>query len=470
MTLPRPLLCTLLLLAGCSESAVPTATGDDDSSSGEPTTGSSSLPPSTTGAGNESTSSTGLPDTEDGTSGGDGSSSSAGASVCGDGVVEGTETCDDGNTEDGDACRFDCRIAFEVLGTSSFHSGTEGVFEVVVDDDGVAWMAGGVRGQGTLTVAPLVLAYAPDSGFMPAWHPALAEEHTLSAIALHPTGDILVTGALTVGEEQDGTLARFDFPDPPLDPGIAPVWSLTHDGPDEGSEIANRDYAHDVAVNDEGQVYAAYSSREPDEGTDIRISKYDADGAELWSWLYTGAGHDDDFPRKLALAPNGDVVFGGLSSEAPGSEGGILGRLSPEGEPLAIETALPDQVFALDVDADGVTAGGIRWIQRRTPTLDDVVFTDTTPGFDVIYGIRAFEGGVAAAGGIGVVGEQFNVFVAAWTTQGDPIWTDTYGHESGLNDVGRDLAFGPDGTLFVVGFEEVIGEDDNVFVRRYAFP
>ena len=31
-------------------------------------------------------------------------------SVCGDGILEGSEACDDGNVTDGDGCRADCSI------------------------------------------------------------------------------------------------------------------------------------------------------------------------------------------------------------------------------------------------------------------------------------------------------------------------------------------------------------------------
>ena len=466
MIAPRLAPLTLLSLLGCTGPVV-ASPGDETSSSTDP--GTTVDPSTSTSTGHADP----PPDAESGvassTARGADESSSGATAICGDGVVEGDETCDDGNTEDGDACRFDCQLAFEVLGTDSYHAATEGVFSVVVDDEGVAWMAGGVRVPGEAT-DPLVLAYLPVGGFSTAWRPGTAGEDSLSAIALHPSGDLLVTGSVEVGDDRDGTLARFAFPDPPRMPDVLPVWSLAYDGPDEGSEIANRDFAHDVAVDAQGQVYAAYSSREPGEGTDIRITKYDPDGIELWSWGYGGAGQDDDFPRKLVLAPNGDVLFGGVSVESGGGESGILGRVSPQGEPLAIETDLPEEVFSLDADGDGVTAAGIRWIERRTAMLDRVVFSDTDPGFDVAYGIRAFEGGVVVAGGLGVPGEQYNAFVGAWTFEGEVVWTDTYGHESGLNDVARDVAFGPDGTLFVVGTEEVIGEDDNVFVRRYALP
>jgi cysteine-rich repeat protein len=38
-----------------------------------------------------------------------GSSTAAVASVCGDGIVDPPETCDDGNVADGDGCSAECR-------------------------------------------------------------------------------------------------------------------------------------------------------------------------------------------------------------------------------------------------------------------------------------------------------------------------------------------------------------------------
>ncbi len=133
--------CTLVLL-GCSASPPGGADGDSTAAGGSssgtttgapttepeiPTTSASTSDPDTTGSTGttDTTGSTGSTDTtsastttapgsttlDDDTSSGTGTTAAA---VCGDGVVDLGEACDDGNLNDEDACASDCSQAFAV--------------------------------------------------------------------------------------------------------------------------------------------------------------------------------------------------------------------------------------------------------------------------------------------------------------------------------------------------------------------
>ncbi len=457
-----PVCCLLGWVTACSDPLVSAQEADESSSTqgvgetplpsgDESTTRSDSSPASTT-----------IPPSETGTdaSSEGGDSSTGDTSVCGDGIIDGQETCDDGNAEDGDACRADCRLAFEILDMSQFHVGNDLVFEVAVDPRGTAWAAGVSATESG--VDAIVLSVTPDGQIDPFWHSVTPGDDDFSSVALLPGGDIVTAGGFTEDGDRDGRLMRLTTPG-------QVSWIHDYDGPDDGDSVATRDYAHDVAVNGAGELLVAYSSREIGEGSDIRISKYDEAGGELWSWTYAGTAHDDDAPAKLVIAPDGDVVFGGYSQEAGEPRGGVLGRVSDDGELRALQTSLPDRVFALGVDADGVVAVGEGWIERRSRDLQDVVYTDLNPGFDYGFGVTPIAGGFVISGGVGVTGEQSNAFVGAWGNDGSPWWSDTYDNpEASLNDVARDSALAPDGSLVVVGTTLEIGASSNIFVRRYG--
>jgi cysteine-rich repeat protein len=86
-----------LLLLGCPGGHVDDATSEVEASSS--TTADSS---SSTSEGSSSSATTTI---------GEGTMSEGGGAVCGDGIVEGAEACDDGNSRDDDACLSNCELA-----------------------------------------------------------------------------------------------------------------------------------------------------------------------------------------------------------------------------------------------------------------------------------------------------------------------------------------------------------------------
>ena len=134
----RPLLPVVTLLAtGCVVESIdaiiaergvtdcPSSSGESsgslDTSTGTSTGTSSDTSQDSSGSSNTSTSTSG---TGDESSGSSGNSSSTGPSlpVCGDGVVEGDETCDDGNAMPGDGCQ-ECAKDSIVFVTSEVYQG-----------------------------------------------------------------------------------------------------------------------------------------------------------------------------------------------------------------------------------------------------------------------------------------------------------------------------------------------------------
>jgi len=451
-----------LLPAACSDPVVSSAGSAGGTSSGSDT-GSTTIggTPATVGDASSSDTTSG-PSASSTDGGSQGDSSSSSTPICGDGQVDGDEECDDGTAKDGGACRADCRLAFEVLGTRSFHAGGEEGTALAFDRGGVAWVTARASGKEPNADDPLVLSADAMGVLEPAWNPSTASDDGLYSIAIHPSGDLVVAGETNPGGNSDGMLARV------RQDGTV-VWSLQYDGSDSGSAIADEDYATDVAVNAAGEVFAAYTIREIGEAEDIRIVKYDEEGADQWDWTYSVSPNESDGTRDLVLAPNGDLLFCAVATDFDVGRNAIVGRLSTAGELLALETLEHYDIRSLALDDEGITLLGPRWLERRSLDLQTVIFSDTQAGFDSGGAITSYNGGIVVAGRFDAAEQRpRQMFVGAWSYDGAPLWSDVYaGGALAHAALAHDLAFALDGTLWVVGTVFTEASDADVVIRRY---
>jgi len=72
---------------------------------------------------------------------------------------------------------------------------------------------------------------------------------------------------------------------------------------------------------------------------DIFVSKFDADGKEIWSEIYTSIGVDDDFAEYLIETSDGNyLICGSTSDEASGDTDGFLLKITTSGVEIFNET------------------------------------------------------------------------------------------------------------------------------------
>lgn len=129
---PALLLCLSTLVIGCNDDGPPSE--DDVGNTGE-TTESSTDDGDTTTSTESTESSTDTNDTTNLDTDSTDSSETGPDPVCGDGVVEGDEQCDDGNTFDNDACKSDCTPA--ICGDGIIQVGVENCDDSnMLDGDG----------------------------------------------------------------------------------------------------------------------------------------------------------------------------------------------------------------------------------------------------------------------------------------------------------------------------------------------
>ena len=94
--------------------------------------------------------------------------------------------------------------------------------------------------------------------------------------------------------------------------GVREEWARIY----ESRTLPSWDYATDLAVDKEGNVYVTGYSTNMPHGTDYYTIKYDADGNEIWSEYFNGEVNGDDLAQKIALDSEGNVYVGGSSTGA----------------------------------------------------------------------------------------------------------------------------------------------------------
>lgn len=448
------------------------ATGESSTSAGATTASTGTdEPASSTGAADESTAG------EASTSGDSGTGDTTGGfppAVCGDGRIEGDEECDDRNDDPDDGCDNDCNASGVVLWTRTWNGRDDDndlAAGVAVAPDGAVWIAGTSRTGGTRVA--FLHRYAPDGSLQLELSLPDGSEQTVTDLALDDTGALYMAG------DSGGAawVVRYD------DAG-AEQWRYTRDpeGFDELTAVA-------VAVGPSG-VWACGNERQSEgtEGRDAWLVRLDAAGDVAWEGGYAGEPGEDAFGLAIAEAAAGGVVVGGSQAGRSTSfdawlrlydaDGGVVWTRSESGGGGFTEERV--RAVAVDVAGDIVVTGGSEtatgervWTRKYAPD-GEVVWTRTWGGPKMITGggrdlVLTETGDVVIVGELGVLGQGADIFVRRYTGDGDfELWTSRYSGEAMLNDFGSAVAVAPDGSIYAAGRTVVLGQGDDVWLRKLS--
>lgn len=466
--LPLALTSALLVLAcGDDTQQEPTSgtttTGEADSTSTGPTPTSTTVEPTTTTTADASTT---APD------------STGPVTECGNGIVEDGEECDDQNVLDDDDCSSACTIPFVELWTVTYDGGDADVANhALFDEEGNLYVLGNVEVGGQYDV--WLRQYTPDGreGFTWTYAGAFGDDDFGRRIAWLD-GDLVILGTeATETNGDDVLIIRLSLADQ------TPVWTQQYNGPGSGP-VENGDYGGGIAVDADGNLLVAATISVDGQMTDISLRKLDPDGGELWVHQYDDPiVHDVD--RAVAVVVDGtDVYLIGNSYIEVNTEQAWIRKLDGDGVELWTQT-IPGVEFtngALDSLGNLVLVGleddnpdNINlWAGKFDPDfmpLGSTTHDGPSGSYDVAGGVAlGASDSVYLTGSITIVGQQANIWSARYMPDlGLRLWNDAYGNEDAqLNDVGRGVAVSADETrVAVVGFESVLGQDSNVWVRMY---
>lgn len=405
--------------------------------------------------------------TNDGSYGGCAPGCTALGPSCGDGLVNGDEPCDDGDALDGNGCNTNCLVSGSVLWTVTYDGEAHGIdiaSSVAVDsqDDIV------VAGRSTVGDASWawVAKYSPDGQLQ--WSQVdvgLAGESAVYDLAVLPDDDIVAVGSVDDGfGSTDAWVRRYSA-------SGDTVWTRIHGGVTDEVDVANA-----VMADDSGNVYVAIDEGQIAIGNDTisMLRKYTSDGQELWT-IYEPAGTRINditrlLPATLLIAGRtGDNSFWTPVLQGRNSDGGL------EWEEIRGDQA-PGWYSAIDANA----AGDIALVlalqgenDARVIHLDAArqeVWSELPWGFASITRDVTIDGlgWLSCTGGGGV---DSTLWTRKYLPDGLTAWTDTYnGPEALLGiDQGEGIARDSLGHIISVGY---VMDDENAeidaWIRKLA--
>jgi len=245
---------------------------------------------------------------------------------------------------------------------------------------------------------------------------------TLSQVGLDANEKLLLVG------NTNGDFAPTGHPDSDLlivktHSDGAQIWAHQLGGPAV-------DYGRSVAIDGDNNVIVVGDSDGAFEGNaalgdfDVTLAKLDPDGMLDWSLQLGGAALDR--PGDVATDEAGDIyVVGHTASDFEGAP--ALGELD---------------AFITKVSA----AGEVLWTTQFGTGADDIAQAIVLDAEGTVY----VAGGTAGDFGGALAQGENDMFIAAFDSAGAMMWSEQLGTSG--EDVGRGLAIGPEGQLYLAGY------------------
>jgi len=306
--------------------------------------------------------------------------------ICGNGYVDVGEACDDGNTIDGDGCSADC-LSDETCGNGYVDAALgEGCDDGnAVDWDGCTGCAVSEFQVNTYTPNSQrwpVVAMAPDGRFVVVWHSWGAQDGSQGGVFGQRFDS---SGNPVGGEFQVNTYTHSDqnYPDVAMaaDGRFVVVWeSRDQDGSyggvygqaysvlgvPLGGEIQVNTYTLGaqgggrVTMAADGSFFVVWASEDQDgSGYGVYGRRYDSSASPLGGELQINTHtNDDQFAGRVATTTDGRTLVVWESYDYAGGNGGLYGQWydaggSPSGGGVFVTVPAMEGVMAMAMAADG---------------------------------------------------------------------------------------------------------------------
>ena len=355
----------------------------------------------------------------DGSYGGCNADCTAPGPFCGDGIVNGEEPCDDGDDVDGNGCNVNCVVSGTVLWTVTYDGPEHGIDSpdgVTTDSEGNVIVSGTLSG-GDDSRGWLRKYSAEGTSQWTVDITAPRGPTTNGPVATLLDDDILLGGSYGAGSpSQDAWLRRYS------DGGEA-VWTQPYASPQEG-----RDSVKDIDIDPDGNIYALFDEdqlpTDPDHRTFIR--KYTPEGTELWTQFH----EPGEEAMHLAVDGQGRRVVAGRSGSAGMYETWVRQETSDGSEIWS--QFLEDVSTPLDISVNHegmIAVGSSSVVVLMTP--DGVESSVLTPHPEAvltgIYSTRLEDDGALIVGGTMITsGDAAHGWVSKYDPSGTELWTNTY--------------------------------------------
>lgn len=454
------------LVAGCAlgsgedeQGSAALGDGTDGSSSGR---GPGADGPGDDGPSSDGSSNDGSSNDAGGTVGDDGPGTGDGPSAsCGDGVIDPGETCDDGNVEDGDGCNADCRSSGQ-LDWEHLESGRSGqddeIWDVAEAPDGNVYAVGFVRDAAGSQDGWFRKINPLGGLFWTELHdgPAAANDQ-IRAVVVDTSGLVVVAGYHSVtGQGADLWIRQYD------DTGD-PQWTDTWNG-----DASSSDAAAALAIDPSGDIVVVGHTTTVDQGRDVLLRKYSAAGAIQWTRTYSGAAGAIDQGWGVTIAASGEIYAVGYEEVTGEGRNSWLGKYDVDGNLLWSrvvngDASLNDELRGVAASEDGVVVCGLEtevdipWqsFVRKYDAAGATVWTErylgSTAEGALCNGIARDPGGDLVWTGAEVAAELRQVVLRRLDPDGNERWTSLVPLLADGPDHGRGIEVASDGGILVGG-------------------
>jgi cysteine-rich repeat protein len=389
--------------------------------------------------------------------------------LCGNGVVDDGEPCDDGNDDDDDGCDGACRATGVAIWTvTSAPSST--ILGVGLDAAGNIYLAG--YAENVDSDDAIVRKLAPDGSELLAltYDDPDQDQDYAYAIAVDPDGSFYVAGQEGSFELVGQAFVR------KYDPGGQALWAYLQPS---SEPVDGRARTTGLAVD--GDTIAAVVIDEfVVDMIDVHVLALDGAGQKLWSDVTV----DGLYNFGVALAPGGDIVAGGGLRNGGDDIDAVAIRYSPDGQEQWRRRYL-DQAdesgdahgLAIHTDGDIVLVGerfhgrtGYDiWLARLDPqgqlVWSEIYERDEGFLFDTGYAVAWLGDDIYVGGKIAVEGEYDNRWVGRFSGVGAPVWTSSA--DSGMHNGAVYGIAANDAMVVAAGYEDVEVSVATQWIRAY---
>ncbi len=279
-----------------------------------------------------------------------------------------------------------------------------------------------------------------------------------NAVAVGPDGNIYAAGSLS------RSFTNPDFAVASVTPAGAERWTYTYNGPGNSYDVA-----YDIAIDRNGNIYAAGMSLGSGSDRDIFVVSLTSAGSFRWSYRYNGPGNSMDFGNAVCVGPDGNVYVVGRSRDAGYYYDFTVVSLTPAGaerwvyllngthdfddEALAVCCGPDSSVYAAGYTCNDGTDRDFTILSLRPDSTERWEYVYDAPGYsdDAATSIVCGAGNNIYAGGRNY-GTNSDIAIAGLTGAGDLRWRYTWNGPANATDWGYSVCQDAAGNLYCAGF------------------
>ncbi len=293
-----------------------------------------------------------------------------------------------------------------------------------------------------------------------------------TCVGVDTNNDVVVSGYASLynagsGNSNDIYTLKYPAAGPP-EFGPPELWAVQYDGPAGGDD---RSVAIDLEAGPNNTVVVTGYGKNAAFNDDIYVIKYAADGSQLWAAIpYDGPGNGNDYPSRVRIAPNGDVVICGTVAgtvdddffvqKLSGSDGSVLWTV------LHDSGNGPDGCNDLAIGADGsiyavglVTGanGDEDWYVERygadgTPVWGGITVDGDGHGYDEAVAVRVdtLRNEIVIAGNTTSTTGSIDFHLRRLAADGSLVWSQTLDRDV-TDDFVAGMAMDAAGDVYLAG-------------------